>query len=127
MNKSRRGWAKVEFLACKQEIEQLLQQGYSITAIHRSLQEDGKISMSQPRFHSLVRYYKLSIASVKKLILGKDIELDYLKKSSVANKPTNVQSQNKPRNKQEIQSTTHEENKPLIEIERDPKKQKSFF
>lgn len=49
-----RGFARVEFLAQKPEIEQELKAGYTRMAIYRRLKGEGKISMSYKHFCDLV-------------------------------------------------------------------------
>ncbi|HIX41437.1 MAG TPA: TraK family protein [Candidatus Desulfovibrio intestinigallinarum] len=50
----RSGFARVEFLAVRQEIEDLISKGYSIKTVHEMLQKDGKISMSYDAFRRFV-------------------------------------------------------------------------
>ncbi len=59
MSASKRGWGTVEFIACREEVAQLLLAGHTLTAIHRTLKEAGKISMGYSRFYALVGRYKL--------------------------------------------------------------------
>ena len=49
-----RGFARVEFLAQKPEIEQELKAGYTRMAIYKRLKGNGKISMSYKHFCDLV-------------------------------------------------------------------------
>ena len=59
MRPSKRGWGTVEFIACREEVAQLLLAGHTLTAIHQVLKETGKISMGYSRFYALVGRYKL--------------------------------------------------------------------
>lgn len=49
-NKSYRGRARVEFLACKPEIDVMLDKGYSIRMAYDVLKEKGKISVGYLQF-----------------------------------------------------------------------------
>lgn len=51
-NVKRNGFAKVEFIACKDEILVLREAGYSLAMIHEKLSKSGKISMSYKHFCS---------------------------------------------------------------------------
>lgn len=55
MSKKRLGFARVEFIACKPEIDKLLAAGYTIIGAHEVLREQGKISMGYGRFTQLLR------------------------------------------------------------------------
>ncbi len=50
----RSGLARVEFLAARQEIEDLIAKGYSFRIAHEILRKDGKISMSYDAFRRFV-------------------------------------------------------------------------
>lgn len=52
------GFAKVEFIACKDEILALREAGYSLAMIHEKLSENGKISMGCKQFYRLVASLK---------------------------------------------------------------------
>jgi hypothetical protein len=51
-----RGKSRVEYLAHKPEIEELLNRGYATVFVYRQLSGEGKITMSLTRFYALVRY-----------------------------------------------------------------------
>lgn len=55
MSKKRLGFARVEFIACKPEIDSLLAAGYTIIGAHEVLREKGKITMGYGRFAQLLR------------------------------------------------------------------------
>ncbi|SIN94058.1 TraK family protein [Halodesulfovibrio marinisediminis] len=55
MSKKRLGFARVEFIACKPEIDKLLAAGYTIIGAHEVLREKGKITMGYGRFTQLLR------------------------------------------------------------------------
>ncbi len=55
MSRKRLGFARVEFIACKPEIDKLLAAGYTIIGAHEVLREQGKISMGYGRFTQLLR------------------------------------------------------------------------
>jgi hypothetical protein len=50
-----RGQAKVEYLANKSEIDELLNGGHSGQFVYSKLVKEDKITMSLPRFYELVR------------------------------------------------------------------------
>ncbi|MEZ6853661.1 TraK family protein [Halodesulfovibrio aestuarii] len=55
MSKKRLGFARIEFIACKQEIENLLTAGYTIIGVHEELTKQNKITMGYARFTQLLR------------------------------------------------------------------------
>jgi hypothetical protein len=64
--KQRRGQAKVEFLACKAEIEKLLDEGFTVVAIYDMFTEKYRISVGYYMFCRYIRQYGLGRAQSKK-------------------------------------------------------------
>jgi|GEM_PF-4180635 len=64
-SKSYRGRARVEFLACKPEIDVMLDKGYSIRMAYDVLKEKGKISVGYLQFLRYVTGKTASKVSVK--------------------------------------------------------------
>jgi hypothetical protein len=55
--KQRRGQAKVDFLACKVEIEKLLEEGFSVALIYDMFIKKGKITVGYEMFCRYMRRY----------------------------------------------------------------------
>jgi hypothetical protein len=49
--------AKVEFLACKPEIEKLRNEGFSVSLIYDRLTEQGKIRMKSKNFYKYIKRF----------------------------------------------------------------------
>lgn len=64
-SKSYRGRARVEFLACKPEIDVMLDKGYSIRMAYDVLKEKGKISVSYSQFSRYITGKTAQKATVK--------------------------------------------------------------
>jgi hypothetical protein len=50
----RRGEARVEYLACVDNVRKLLADGHNLSSIHRTLLESGEITMGYKTFYDLV-------------------------------------------------------------------------
>lgn len=56
--KLRHGQARVQFLACRAEICDLIEKGHSIKCVHEILIEDNKITMSYTALTSFLKKYE---------------------------------------------------------------------
>lgn len=81
-----RGIGYVEFLSCQEEIEDLLKRGYTISAIHRKLYEDKKITIGVKRFYAILSKKGIKRKPLKQLKISKDIF------NKDANKDKNIKS-----------------------------------
>ena len=78
----RQTMARVEFLACKGEINELLRQGYSATEIYAKLVNAQRLSLSKDYFRRLIKRYCDEPEPLKQIPLPKD----RLKKPSIIRK-----------------------------------------
>ena len=62
-----KGQAKVEFIACKGEIEKLFKEGHSKAEVHRMLVRQGKITIGNKNFYRLVKKFGLDIIHIERL------------------------------------------------------------
>ena len=62
-----KGQAKVEFIACKAEIEKLFKEGHSKAEVHRMLVRQGKITIGNKNFYRLVKKFGLDIIRIERL------------------------------------------------------------
>ena len=67
-----RGIGYVEFLSVQKEIEKLLKEGHTISAIYRKLYTDKKITIGIKRFYAILSKRGLKKASMNQLKISKD-------------------------------------------------------
>jgi hypothetical protein len=60
MERLKKGFARIEFFAVRQEVENLLAAGYSIKLAYDNLKDNGKITMSYQAFYSNLKPGKKS-------------------------------------------------------------------
>ncbi len=68
-----RGIGYVEFLSVQKEIEKLLKEGHTISAIYRKLYTDKKITIGIKRFYAILSKRGLKKASMNQLKISKDV------------------------------------------------------
>ena len=62
-----KGQARLEFIACKGEIEKLFKEGHSKAEVHRMLVRQGKITIGNKNFYRLVKKFGLDIIRIERL------------------------------------------------------------
>ena len=63
MERLKKGFARIEFFAVRQEVEKLLAAGYSIKLAYEDLKEKGKITMSYQAFYRNLKPVKKSVST----------------------------------------------------------------
>lgn len=89
-----RGIGYVEFLSCQKEIDELLSKGYTISAIHRKLYNEKKITIGVKRFYAILSKKGIKKLSLKQLKIAKDIFNNDINKNLSHNYLTPIQKSN---------------------------------
>lgn len=89
-NQKRQAIGRVEFLACKEDILDLLRKGHSIRNTHKIMIENGKISMS---YHTLRKYITNPIQ--KKKSKPKEVEVELEIPMEIKPKTEQLKTENK--------------------------------
>ena len=63
----KRGYGIREVLACRDEIVNILNDGYTIAYVHRKLLSNGKITIKYSHFHDLLKKMKIRPRVIKKI------------------------------------------------------------
>lgn len=109
MPKNKKGSGKVEYLACKQDLNLLLQQGYSLKSAHEKLTEDGKLKfLSYP----MLLHYAREGVKIKQIASIIEETVSNTKNTKMQN-TSNVEKQN---NEVNSKSTKEKGNGPNIVI-----------
>nr|WP_320013090.1 TraK family protein [uncultured Desulfobulbus sp.] len=70
MERLKKGFARIEFFAVRQEVEKLLAAGYSIKLAYEDLKQKGKITMSYQAFYRNLKPVKKTVALKESMVPG---------------------------------------------------------
>ena len=110
-----RGQGNIEFLACKDMIISMIEQGYSVKKIYNKLYSEGKISIKYAFFHRILKRNNIQRIKIEPLIKKINITLGDTKQI-VTQQKSNNEIKTNPTKIQTLPQSSPQKKKPLFEI-----------